>query len=1386
MSHASSSFPPRAADSPAELNGSSSGGSGIGDTRGDSSTMRMQNNPSSPAAVRTDVPRDVFEEMTPHGSDSEGWVQPSSSVSCLTNQGGLPESLYPPLPLASGEFASLASSSNSGSKVMMTWQQGETDSAPAAPAPAKGEAFKEVDCSWAVVDALKREVFAISALLRALRMHTAVHTRGLSAVFQQQLAAAVAPLIKSFELLSERLAAAEAAKEAPPAELQEQHIHPFLFVYGGSFLVPTSPAAEEELLLLQCLDLLSNSLLNPAGYIFTDTCVARTLQCCLAIRCGVPLPQRVLGGCLYLSRGYGLDCRVRLLNLLEGLLSADERGSNCSTGSSGGVLLGGGSKEEALPPFVSFPEAVSPHHADAEEAPPSEQSTEATANQNRLEDGLQTASAAAGSPVGAAQLPRLSVTPEGGRVGSPSGMDRDVESVLRPHIKDKALSLEARLLCLRLLAVALEAGKESFALFPALLHSLQKQLLPLVLQLDTRSAPLLLLSLTLRVLGDFIAFLRPYIKDEMERCLYQLLRLSTCGLGCGGSSRTALATEAQDIALDMLRELCSDASFGFELLLNYDGDIRRSNVLGVLLALLMQLGAPRIPPLRGVYRFADCDCESAAAVVSGQGAGGSVPAIPLSLLSPAGTACTTTGTDAALAKGAPQILSPAGTTAAAALAASAAAADAHSKPHHHGAFHLRKAPSKSPLRASRSAADSGSIHAAATESLAVDAAGITRPAGLSNVNRLALAALLRLIAALVARCDSLKRDTSSREQQQQQPQEAKDDRAHLDSESAAAYFLRIQDTLSIAERRKNKALLAHGAALFNANVKEALLQLESLGLLPKPATPRSLALFLKETRGLDLRTVGLYLSTNKPWNTQVLQEFVGLFSFGGVGLVAALREFLRTFRLPGESQQIERVMEAFADEFFRQQPLVTCPENQAKIAKAKDAKAAELPSAGETQSQKSNSTPAAEPLELGMWRWVADEGFYCTSRATAEKEGALTKPRSCDALTKQLAEFSPSHAPPGYVLMLHKDTVFVLSYSIIMLNTDQHNSQVRSKMRVEDFVKNNRGINNGADLPHFFLQNVYISIKHQEIKLKEAACSALPPSQSASGQRNEALTKDQQQQQLQTTPDLFDVLANGWTPVEGAGLGWAAFASPYGGSTGPSGLSDAGSKYHVVEQPRGVVLRSGDVDARRQGCRRGALRADVPAAAGFEGEMFHTLWSGGCCLAVLRGAFEASLDLRQLEEILYFEGVGGAALPSLCTSMVPPPFVPPASRRDRGGSGRKGGGWLGDLTSILFALGESDEESEGDEAGGGATHGPLVALSEGHVARPGEACIGACGVKSTRGSPHSEGARGAPREGPPLLQGQTWEGVPFHCDGGVGVTGGEQQTMPVRPVAGPR
>jgi hypothetical protein len=54
--------------------------------------------------------------------------------------------------------------------------------------------------------------------------------------------------------------------------------------------------------------------------------------------------------------------------------------------------------------------------------------------------------------------------------------------------------------------------------------------------------------------------------------------------------------------------------------------------------------------------------------------------------------------------------------------------------------------------------------------------------------------------------------------------------------------------------------------------------------------------------------------------------------------------------------------------------------------------------------------------------------------------------------------------------VLCADTAYILSFSIIMLNTDQHNPAVRTRMSKADFVRNNRGVNSGADLPSHLLE----------------------------------------------------------------------------------------------------------------------------------------------------------------------------------------------------------------------------------------------------------------------------------------------------------------------------
>ncbi|KAF5393632.1 hypothetical protein D9757_000052 [Collybiopsis confluens] len=65
------------------------------------------------------------------------------------------------------------------------------------------------------------------------------------------------------------------------------------------------------------------------------------------------------------------------------------------------------------------------------------------------------------------------------------------------------------------------------------------------------------------------------------------------------------------------------------------------------------------------------------------------------------------------------------------------------------------------------------------------------------------------------------------------------------------------------------------------------------------------------------------------------------------------------------------------------------------------------------------------------------------------------------------------------------DTAYVLAYSVVLLNTDAHNPQVKRRMTKLDFVKNNRGINDGADLPEDLLGAIYDEISKNEIKMKD-------------------------------------------------------------------------------------------------------------------------------------------------------------------------------------------------------------------------------------------------------------------------------------------------------------
>ncbi|KAJ1851685.1 guanine nucleotide exchange protein for ADP-robosylation factor [Coemansia sp. RSA 638] len=65
------------------------------------------------------------------------------------------------------------------------------------------------------------------------------------------------------------------------------------------------------------------------------------------------------------------------------------------------------------------------------------------------------------------------------------------------------------------------------------------------------------------------------------------------------------------------------------------------------------------------------------------------------------------------------------------------------------------------------------------------------------------------------------------------------------------------------------------------------------------------------------------------------------------------------------------------------------------------------------------------------------------------------------------------------------DAAYVLAYSVVLLNTDQHSPQVKHRMTRAEFISNNRGINDGSDLDPQMLSDVFDQVVNEEIKLKD-------------------------------------------------------------------------------------------------------------------------------------------------------------------------------------------------------------------------------------------------------------------------------------------------------------
>ncbi|XP_024257856.2 cytohesin-3-like [Oncorhynchus tshawytscha] len=111
---------------------------------------------------------------------------------------------------------------------------------------------------------------------------------------------------------------------------------------------------------------------------------------------------------------------------------------------------------------------------------------------------------------------------------------------------------------------------------------------------------------------------------------------------------------------------------------------------------------------------------------------------------------------------------------------------------------------------------------------------------------------------------------------------------------------------------RNKRFLC-GKKKFNMDHKKGIQYLVDNDLLEW--TAEAVAEFLYKEEGLNKTAIGNFLGEREEMHLQTLKAFVELHEFSDLNLVQALRQFLWSFRLPGEAQKIDRMMEAFATRY---------------------------------------------------------------------------------------------------------------------------------------------------------------------------------------------------------------------------------------------------------------------------------------------------------------------------------------------------------------------------------------------------------------------------------------------------------------------------------------
>ena len=198
--------------------------------------------------------------------------------------------------------------------------------------------------------------------------------------------------------------------------------------------------------------------------------------------------------------------------------------------------------------------------------------------------------------------------------------------------------------------------------------------------------------------------------------------------------------------------------------------------------------------------------------------------------------------------------------------------------------------------------------------------------GLYSTHLLSLDGLLTIINAIENQC---RKETSSKNTDIAEKNLNKDSKSNSNNESTTKLDDREYSVIpheQLMALKQTKKIITTATEQFNSKPSKGIAYMQEMGLLQTPMDPMEAARFMRENPHLDKKQIGEYVSNRK--NLQVLEAFVCSFEFAGLRVDESLRQFLESFRLPGEAPLITLILEKFAEHWQ------TCNHNQLADADA--------------------------------------------------------------------------------------------------------------------------------------------------------------------------------------------------------------------------------------------------------------------------------------------------------------------------------------------------------------------------------------------------------------------------------------------------------------------